>query len=193
MRVWILSTVFLLTACVGTTPRQTEVAQFDFGPVAVSAVATVFPVVALRVVASPWLEATAMHYRLNYADDLRRRRYVDSRWVVPPAVLLRRSLERLLLGDAGCRLDVSLDEFEQQFDDAKNSRIQLDVSVAVLPRHGETILARRAFRVEATAASPDARGGAQAARVGVQKLGGEIAMWLNGLTGEVSTRCGGSR
>jgi cholesterol transport system auxiliary component len=61
-----------------------------------------------------------MHYRLAYAEPLRRQSYRESRWAAPPAELLESVLKRrhaaAEANGPGCRLHLVLDEFEQRFD-----------------------------------------------------------------------------
>ena len=71
----------------------------------------------------PALNGPAMHYRLAYAEPLRRLTYAESRWAAPPAELLQAFLERRFFAfpdaDAsgnGCRLELVIDEFEQRFE-----------------------------------------------------------------------------
>lgn len=182
---WILASA-LVAAC-GGTRRPAEVAQYDFGHPAGkvgAAVASTFPLAAIDMQAASWLSGPAMHFRLAYAEPLRRQVYAESRWAAPPAELLGAFLKRrMILGQAdfsgsGCRLQMVLDELEQRFDDPKNSRILLEARVLLTPLHGTTILSRRTFQIQKPAAAPAAREGVAAAREAAQSLAEELGGWL---------------
>jgi len=55
--------------------------------------------------------------------------------------------------------------------------------LAVQIHHDAVPLARRAFRIAAPAPTPDARGGAQAARTAAQSLADALAQWLGEVAG----------
>ncbi len=183
----ILLSLFLLTACVGSPPRQSDIALYDLGQVPAVATPLVLPIAALNVIPSSWVDSPALLYRLNFADDLRRRSYVDSRWAATPAELFKRHLQGQIVygqtaqGMSGCRLELALDELEQQFESAQKSHVVLELRASLLTRHGEDALARRAFRLQREAPSADARGGVQATRAALQGVTVELIDWLNGL------------
>lgn len=174
----------LLAGCGGNPTRQTDTAAYDFGRLAGTWAAPGFPVAAVTVRATSWLDSPAQWYRLGYADDLRRQRYANSRWAAAPAALLERVLQRRIVygqpdfTGPGCRLALTLDELEQRFDTAQSSQTVLEVRARLLPLHGETLLSKRAFLIRKTAPSADARGGVAATRDAVQMLTDEMAAWL---------------
>lgn len=174
----------LLTACVGQPARPVETASYDFGNLAGPWHSPGFSLAAVEVRASSWLASTAQLYRLDYDDPLRRRAYTRSRWAAPPAELLERALyRRAVFGSPdssapGCRLALTLDEFEQRFDTAQTSRLVLEVRARLLPVRSEALLARRAFTIHGAAPSADARGSAAAAGHVVDTLTGELSAWL---------------
>lgn len=179
--------LLLLGGCVGNPPRQSDIALYDLGLVHPAETPLRLPIAALNVTSSPWIDSPALLYRLNFADDLRRRAYADSRWVASPAELLNRHLQGQIVyaqaaaGGAGCRLELRLDELEQQFDSTHKSYVVLELRATLLARHGEDALARRAFRLQGEAPGADARGGVQGARAAVQGVTVELIDWLNGL------------
>lgn len=183
----ILLSLLLLGACVGNPPRQSDIALYDLGQVPVATTALVLPIAALNVTPSPWVDSPALLYRLNFADDLRRRAYAESRWAAPPAELFRRHLQRQIVygqaaeGLSGCRLELALDELEQQFESAQKSHVVLELRASLLARHGEIALARRVFRLQYEAPSTDARGSVQGTRAALQGVTVELIDWLNGL------------
>ncbi len=183
----IFLSLLLLSACVGNPPRQSDIALYDLGQVPVATTALALPIAALNVTSNPWVNSPALLYRLNFADDLRRRAYVESRWAAPPAELLKRYLQRQIVygqtaeGMSGCRLELVLDELEQQFESAQKSQVVLELRAGLLARHGEDALARRAFHLQREAPSADARGGVQGTRAALQGVTMELIDWLNGL------------
>jgi len=131
-----------------------------------------------------------MHYRLGFAEPLRRQSYAGSRWAAAPAELLESALRRRLAAvdpnarGAGCRLQLVLDEFEQRFDDLQNSQAVIELRAQLVPARGGDSLVRRGFRSARPAATADARGGAGAARDAVQALGDDLGRWLADLARE---------
>lgn len=186
----VLVSIVFLGGCIGNAPRQTEIAAYDFGSLSGSGpgMALTIPLANIDVRAASWLDSTAQLYRLNYADDLRRYSFTASRWAAPPAEMLERALQqRLVFGQPdtsgrGCRLAVALDEFEQHFATTEDSDMVLEVRVRLLAANGERLLAKRSFLVRQPATTPDARGGAMAARAVVQALADEMTSWLSGVT-----------
>lgn len=176
----------LLAACGGQPARQADVASYDFGNLAGRWPAPL-PIAAVEVRATSWLDSAAQLYRLDYADQLRRFRYADSRWAAPPAELLERFLQRRIVfgqpdfAGRGCRLALSLDELEQRFDDTQSSKTVLEVRARLLPANGDRLLSKRAFLIQRSAPSPDAHGGVVAARAAVQLLADEMGQWLAGV------------
>jgi len=189
-KIILILSVFLLAACVGNPPRQAEIASYDLGSHTLTWTSPGFPVAAVNVKASSWLESPAQLYRLTYADDLRRRSYTESRWVAAPAELLERALQqRIIFGQPdfsgpGCRLRLALDELEQRFDSPQSSKVLLEVRASLLSPQGDAPLAKHAFKIEKPAPTADARGGVAATRAAAQALADELAQWLAEVTRE---------
>lgn len=183
----VLISSLLLAACIGNPPRQTDPALHDLGDAGAAWPANGLALSGFRVRAVSWLDAPAVLYRLSYADDLSRQAFVGHRWVAPPAELLERMLQRRLVaarpdeGGMGCRLALTLDELEQRFTTSEHSEVVLDARATLLPPHGETRLARRAFTVKQAAPTPDARGGVVATRMAADRLAQDLARWLDEL------------
>jgi len=169
----------LLAGCVGNV-RQGDVARYDLGEMNFVWRDPGFPVQGVSVQAPSWLDTTAMHYRLAYADASRRDSYSESRWVAPPGQLLESALNRRIGASLsmGCRVALEVDEWVQQFDSPQSSRTRLQVRAALLPAHGDGALARQVFNVDAPASSADASGGVKAASTTVTALAGELGGWL---------------
>jgi cholesterol transport system auxiliary component len=181
----------LVSACAGG-PRPAEPVRFDLGTADAGA-AWRLPLAAIDVQAASWLATTAMHYRLGYAEPLRRLDYTESRWAAPPAELLAAFLKRRQasadVGGPGCRLQLTLDEFEQNFEDARTSRMVLEARAVLLPARGSDMLARRGFRIQKPTATSDARGAAAAAREAAVALADELAAWSTGFDPAIVARC----
>lgn len=174
--------IAMLGAC-GGGPRLSEAARYDLG-IPAAAGAAALPLKSLDVQSESWLSGSAMHYRLAYAEPLRRQSFLESRWAAPPGELLESFLKRRLVATGeggGCRLHLALDDLEQRFDDAQRSQMALELRASVLAPRGGDILARRAFRIQKVAATADARGGAAAAREAAQALGDELGAWIEEL------------
>src|SRR5215813_7523447 len=122
MRCVILNIALLLAGCL-SQQRTPEPALYDLGlapaehltPATLNADSALLRV---RVSAPSWLDQTAMHYRLLYADGMRTRTYAYARWIAPPAELVDQRL-RQRLSKSGVRasaLDVELEEYVQVFE-----------------------------------------------------------------------------
>lgn len=178
----------LVAACGGNV-RTTEAVRYDLGELADKATAAWsgarIPIATVDVQAASWLATPAMHFRLAYAEPLRRQSYAESLWAAPPAELLERVLRRRVVfgqpdfSGGGCRLHLALDELEQRFDDAQASGIVLEVRAVLAPARGGDILSKRAFLIRKPAAAPTARGGVAAARDAAQALADELGAWLD--------------
>jgi cholesterol transport system auxiliary component len=173
----LLLVVALSSGCGNPPARHDAAARFDFGPPDQQAAGNAL-VTSVDVAAPSWLAGDAMQYRLLTADPAWRREYADSRWAAPPAELLRRSLERRLVGTGKgrCRLRIELDEFIQEFESPTDSRMALAGRASLLA--GADNVATRGFAWQAPAPSPDARGGVAAAAAATKRLGDELAAWI---------------
>lgn len=177
-RLWMLTALLALSACGGNV-RQTERASFDLGAASVVWQTEALPLQRVDVVAPTWLATNAIHYRLLYAEPLRRLAYQESRWAAPPAELVERALNRQpAAAGAACRLRIDIDEWVQVFDNPQRSRFVLELRATLLSARGDGVLARRAFALERPAASADARGGVEAAAATLRAVAGEIGQWL---------------
>lgn len=175
--------MLLLAAC-GGNRRASEIFQYDFGNLSGKDTTAAVPIAAIDVQAASWLSGAAMHYRLAYAEPLRRQVYAESRWAAPPAELLETYLKRRVVfgrpdsRGSGCRILLVLDELEQQFDAPASSRAVLDVRAVLAPSRGTETFSRRSIRIEKAAAAPLAREGVAATREAVEALAGALDAWL---------------
>ena len=191
----------LLAACGGNV-RTTEMVRYDFGSLAAKVTElrteSRIPISAVEVQASSWLSGPDMHFRLAYAEPLRRRSYAESRWAAPPAELLETFLKRRIVfgqpdfSGTGCRLQLGLDELEQRYDDPQNSQVVLEVHALLTPLRGAEMISKRAFRIQKPAAAATAGGGVTAIRGAVQALADDIGAWLEAIAREqpaITERC----
>ncbi len=173
----------LLAACGGNV-RTTEPVRYDFGSLAGNWTGSRIAIAAVDVQASSWLSGADMHYRLAYAEPLRRQSYAESRWAAPPAELLEVFLKRRIVfgqpdvSSAGCRLQLVLDELEQRYDDPQGSMQVLEVRALLTPLRSAETISRRTFLIQKPAASATAGGGAAATRDAVQALADDLGAWL---------------
>ncbi|WP_043007430.1 ABC-type transport auxiliary lipoprotein family protein [Comamonas testosteroni] len=204
------SLVLALAACSGLPTAPTQPVRYDLGvadlaaPAANAAASSVAPVpLVLAEVQAPGLPEglTAMFYRLNYSDSQQLRAYQNARWSLPPAQMveqrlrMRLGLERpVLLGKDNVRplladkrsiaqLRVTVDEFNQVFDNASNSRALLRLSASLIgagESAGNQLLGQRVFTVEVPSSSADAAGGAQAMARAVDEAAAQLSRWLQG-------------
>ncbi|MEN2433247.1 ABC-type transport auxiliary lipoprotein family protein [Comamonas sp. F1-6] len=204
------SLVLALAACSGLPTAPTQPVRYDLGmadlavPAANAAAPSVAPVpLVLAEVQAPGLPEglTAMFYRLNYSDSQQLRAYQNARWSLPPAQMVEQRLRmrlglerpvlsgkdnvRPLLADKRsiAQLRVTVDEFNQVFDNASNSRALLRLSASLIgvgESAGNQLLGQKVFMVEVPAASADAAGGAQAMARAVDEAAVQLSRWLQG-------------
>jgi cholesterol transport system auxiliary component len=156
--------------------RQADIVRYDFGLLPAPSAGD-NGVSAIELVAPSWLGGDGMQYRLAYANPARRLEYAESRWVAPPAELLRLSLQRRLAAGAGrCRLHVDIDDMAQIFDSAETAHLVLEGRAVLLL--GQEIIGRKLVALSAEAPSADAKGGVAAAGGLVRNLGDQLAEWL---------------
>ena len=181
----VLATTLSLGAC-GIGPKgQAPAGNWDFGPPAVSAPPVrIKALAALEVVAPRWLDSTNAYYRLGYASAAQPMAYGQTRWVMPPGLLIdARIRERLVaggatLGGGGPTLKLELDEFAQWFDSEKVSRGVLMVRATLWS--GREILRQRQFVVDEPALTPDGPGGAAALSRSADRLVDAVLDWAAG-------------
>jgi len=177
----------LLAACGGNV-RMAEPVRYDFGNLAIKGAEAVsasrLPLAAIEVQTASWLAGPAMHFRLAYAEPLRRQSYGESRWAAAPGELLEAFLKRRMVfgqsdfSGTGCRLQLVLDELEQRFDDPQKSSLVLEAHALLRPLQGSEILSRRVFLIDKPATAANAGAGAAAAREAVQALAADLGGWL---------------
>ena len=198
-RVAAMLAAMLLAAC-GGQAGTAELARYDFGNPGAGGSGSRIPIAAVEVQASSWLAGPAMHFRLAFAEPLRRRSYAESRWAAPPAELLEAFLKRRIViaqpdfSGSGCRLQLVLDELEQRFDEPQGSKVVLEMHALLVPLRGGGMVSKRAFLVHRPAATPDARGGAAAARDAAQGVAEDLGRWLDEIAREkpaIVERCRG--
>lgn len=191
MMKWMASILagLLLAACSGNL-RTGEVNRYDFGSLTGAWPAGRLPIGAVEVQAASWLAGPTMHFRLAYAEPLRRQSYAESRWAAPPAELLEAFLKRRIVfgqpdfGGSGCRLQLVLHELEQRFDTPQTSQVVIEVRAVLAPLRGAEMLSKRAFLINQPATAPLAREGVAATRAAVQALADELGTWLDQLVRE---------
>jgi len=179
----------LLGGCLPGAGPAIDIAEHDLPPIMVGA-PPALNIDAVSVEAASWLSDTGINYRLNYAEASRRRAYGHSRWAAPPAELVERVLMRHLIESqpgrhGGCRINITLTEFAQEFASPTHSDFVVEARVFLLPARGERVLARRIFVQRSAAPSADAAGGIDAARASLQALAvSMLHHWLADLRAE---------
>ena len=186
LRVLIVVSALLLSACAALPERAVAPQRYDFGPPAAPvAVAAQRPPLGLRVQASLALEGTAMLYRLAYADAQQLRAYTQARWAMAPAELLAQRLRSGLgrdytlppEGEGASRvLHVTLEEFSQVYTAPEQSHGLLRLRVSLL--QDGRLLAQRELQLQQPAARADAAAGVRALGATVDAMVTELVQWL---------------
>ncbi|MDY0057566.1 MAG: ABC-type transport auxiliary lipoprotein family protein [Methyloversatilis sp.] len=182
----------LLAGCGPLLPRSPAPELHDLGSQRAARPLARVPVLT-DVRAPNWLDGTAIHYRLAYESETRRRSYALSRWAAPPAELLSVALRRMLDSPGApstCRLVVELDEFIQVFEQPQASAALISGVATLVGANGRTIVDRMRFSLTEKATGADAPSGVAALSRGVDALGVRIADWLDRAEAEgLSRRC----
>ena len=145
-----------------------------------------------RITVVPWLQGTALYYRLDYRRDDRIATYAQSDWVSPPARLLEQIIRnaiardgvwRVVTGPAGpartdFSLHIGLDDFSQAFASPGQSRGMLDATATLVDNRNGNAIAQKSFHVEAAAPSADAQGGVKALNHAALQFTAELEQWL---------------
>lgn len=177
-----------LAACGNLQFQPQPMATYDLGLGERSTLPPTLAPAQIVVLTPPWLASSAMQYRLAWDDPARRRAFAESRWASSPAAMLELAFKRAL-GPASasgrCRLRIEVDEFVHEFAAPERSAARIVLRAGLLPPRSDVALASREFGVEETARTPNARGGAQAFRAGAQRVGVELADWIETLDREL--------
>lgn len=180
----LLASIALLSACNGIGIPPKPVAIYDLGLVAARSLPADAVPSRIQFLAPTWLEASAMQYRLEWDQPLRRRAFADSRWVAKPPEMLARALDRAVRSNgtasSECRLRIELDEFIQIFEAEDRSHVELVARASWLPARSEAALARKEFRLSQPA-SPTAEGGVAAYRELAGQFSEQLVLWLSEL------------
>lgn len=147
--------LFFSTGCSLLPEPPPLPARHDFGPV--RAEASPLPWSEAEVTAPEWLQDSALHYRLLYANPTEIRAYTRDSWVAPPPVLLA---NRLNAGTRGGprRLTLNLRNFEQVFDRPGSSRVVMQCHAGLGPGTVGAPVAERDFSFAMTTPTGDAAG-----------------------------------
>jgi cholesterol transport system auxiliary component len=188
---------FLLTACGLSAVQRDAGSTYDFGLLSATNLQNVkfpvppVPVLVSRVEAAPWLDGSAILYRLAFVDDARPQPYRDSRWIAPPASLLTERLRARIAGAdqgtvryfpetgwTGYVARLQLEEFSQVFDSAATSHVVVRIRASVLDYGPDSLIAQRTFNIERRTATPDAEGAVRAFTAASDSLIDSFLDWL---------------
>ena len=171
-----------LGGCALGPQSRPAAAAWDFGPPAAQSPRLKLKSLGGVEVTSPrWIDSPSAWYRLGYANAAQPQAYAQTRWVMPPPVLLDgRFRERLVsggavLGGVGPTLRVEVDEFVQLFDSEKASRAVVRARVTLMS--GRDIARQRQFVIEESAATPDGPGGVAALARASDRLVEVVLAW----------------
>lgn len=175
----------LLGAC-SLAPVAPARAIYDLGPAPAAASGGGGPMAwrIADVTAPPWLAGEGIAYRLSFQQTQRQEHYRDSLWAAPPAALLTQRLREQLVTPAGCAvrpaalLAVNLDEFEQVFTSATDSRVVLRLHATLWPAGVTAPTLQQHWRLERPAPTADAAGAARGLAQAVDEFMPQLAGWL---------------
>jgi cholesterol transport system auxiliary component len=197
-----LAATAVLASCSAVPERPLRSTQYDFGPVPPGepgvAHAALPPIALGEVEASSAFDATALLYRLGYANPDQLLPYSQARWSAPMPQLIRQRLrERLAqdrvvldLADSGTLarsavvrtriLRLQLAEFAQWFESPSASFgvIRLLATLSDNMAAGERLVGQRNVVARRAAPTPDAAGGVRGLAAAADAAADDIAKWL---------------
>lgn len=198
----VVALAIAISGCVMQRP-QPSVAVYDFGshrPLADDTADTLgaaipkleATLIVAETAAPPWLDGTAIQYRLAYLDPTQSYAYADSRWAAAPAMLLTQRIRSRIAEinsdgilspadriPANYLLRLELEEFSQVFDSAAESRGIVRVRASLIDRQARSLTAQRSFSIEKSASTADARGAVRALTEASDKLIVNLISWLS--------------
>jgi cholesterol transport system auxiliary component len=187
-RRWAVAGAVLLIAGCSINGSGPGKQVFDLGPpIKVPAVSTTQRgTIAIAPMSAPeWLDSSSMVYRLAYADAQQTHRYSSSQWSGTPAELLTRRVRARFANDVNVVvegdtvgtpvLDVEIEEFDQVFDSALQSRAVLKVRASILTTG--RLVAQRSFFAERGTDTADAAGGAHALAALSDDMAEQLLAW----------------
>lgn len=145
-----------------------------------------------RIAVPPWLEGTAMHYRLDYRHDNRVAAYGRADWIAPPATMLENLIRNTIAagGDwravvgpgstatADADLHLQLENFSQVFAQPDQSAGFIEATATLVDDRDASVMAQKHFRVKVPASTPDAQGGAKALGEAGRQFAIQLERWL---------------
>ncbi|MDR0234476.1 MAG: PqiC family protein [Zoogloeaceae bacterium] len=173
--------VLLLSAC-STRPDRPAMDWFDLGasPAEAQTVDDTRRAWRVTVRSIPDLEDEAMRYRLEYAGPAGAAQvltYARSRWISPPAEILRRRLAQYLFWPDGvedrCHIILSLTRFEQVFSAPGESAAVIALEAEVWNSGTGRLEDEARFSRTVKTRSPDAAGGVVALSEAATRLATE--------------------
>lgn len=162
-----------LAACSGGRIDSDAPRAFDLGVDAPPAALAGARIGQVRA-AAPF-DSTEMFYRLRFRTPTELFAFTQSRWVAPPAELLRKRLARAADGSLKCALDAEVQEMSQVFASASESEAMIELRAALSSPNGR--VAERVFRVSEPGAGASAPDSVPAFVRASDKAIAELAAW----------------
>ncbi len=208
---YLITMALLLSACSALPSKPTRATMYDFGPgplaaqlaqpVALQTPQTPLAPVAIEEISTSGgaLDHLAVLYRLAYLDAQELRPYSQSRWVMPPAQLVRQRLrdtlslrrpvfnarEGLALNRSQnpmlpLQLRLELQEFSHFFSapDASVGLVRLRATLVDVTAAGEKLVAQRVIVAQRPATTLDAPGGVRALTAATDAAIEALDQWL---------------
>ncbi|HEX5960865.1 MAG TPA: ABC-type transport auxiliary lipoprotein family protein [Rhodanobacteraceae bacterium] len=196
----VLATCLLLLAGCASVSKPVFPSQYALTVTAPPAAAAQLPsagrgvLQVARIDAPPWLQGTALYYRLAYRQDGSMGAYARSEWLAPPARMLeplvretlaRDRIWRVVVGpatgtNADTSLHIRLDDFSQVFASPDTSQGVLDATATLVDNSNGDAIAQRHFHVEVAAPSADATGGVGALDQASRQFIAQLQQWVRG-------------
>jgi len=188
-KIILMLTGWLAAGCISVTSEPDS--PYDLGPLPATDLTLPRPLPALSMAeprAMAWTEARSMTYRLAYINEQQMHRYANSRWTMPPVLLLSPRLKSrlaqsgaMVLSAADSAVDmpvlqIDVDDFTQVFSSTTQSEGRIVVRASLFK--GRALIAQKTFSQQKTASSSNAAGGAQALAMASDALVADMMAWL---------------
>ncbi|MBL8447657.1 MAG: membrane integrity-associated transporter subunit PqiC [Zoogloeaceae bacterium] len=168
-----------MAGCQSLETPSSRVRSYDLGAAESTVPMPNYLISTVTLSAPAWLRTTAMQYRMSDEDPRERRAYRDHRWVAPPGELIGARLQRDFAAEGRCRMELSLEEFVQDFSSPQESAGVMTVRASLGPDGDGSAQLHRRFAFRVPAGRPDAPAGVEALVRAVGQLSVEIRVWVD--------------
>jgi cholesterol transport system auxiliary component len=173
-----------LTACVSVNKHKQNWVVYDFGlSISNKSYQAITSKILLeKPIAADALNHNKIRYRLNYQNPSRVFFYSESRWATTPSELLFSKVSQMVNFErmpTNCSLKLKIEAFDHVFQTTADSDGIAQLSVSIIEKSFQKVVASQLITEKVTASSPDAQGGAAAIQHASEKALKKAIEWGN--------------